>query len=169
MTQTTLVFWGNNQHNLLTPQPNKTFPRPNTITLPHILTDLSASEKHVAFITQDGSLQTYGLNLDGRLGVGAKPDMRCGSSNPVKVKLPAPAISVKCGFSHTCVQLINEELYSWGLGDYGALGTGEFKSRGIPTKVLLKGRIVHFSCGAMHSGFVDSEGSIFTCGSNEYG
>lgn len=48
--------------------------------------------------------------------------MRCGFSNPVKVKLPAPAINVKCGFSHTCVQLISEELYSWGLGDYGSSG-----------------------------------------------
>jgi hypothetical protein len=47
-------------------------------------------------------------------------------------------------------------LYSWGLGDYGALGTGEFRSRGMPGKVLIKGKIINFSCGAMHSGFVDN-------------
>jgi len=35
--------------------------------------------------------------------------------------------------------------------------------------VLVKGKIINFSCGAMHSGFIDIEGNIFTCGSNEYG
>lgn len=122
--QNTLVFWGNNQHSLLAPQSTKTFPHPQRTTLPHALSDLSASEKHIAFITPDGTLYTYGLNLDGRLGVGAKPDVQCSLSNPYKVRLPAPAVKVKCGFSHSCVQLSNGELWAWGLGDYGALGTG---------------------------------------------
>ena len=107
MAQTNLLFWGNNQHSLLTPLPNKTFPAPQLSSLPYSLKELSASEKHISFIAHDGSLYTYGLNLDGRLGVGAKPDVRCNSSNPFKVKLTAPAVKVKCGFSHTCVQLAN--------------------------------------------------------------
>lgn len=166
MAQTNLLYWGNNQHSLLTPLPGKTFPSPQLTSLPHNLIDLSASEKHICFITHDGSLFTYGLNLDGRLGVGAKPDTRCTSTNPFKVKLTAPASKVKCGFSHTCVQLANDDIFAWGLGDYGALGTGEFKSRGTPGKVLVKGRVTNFSCGAMHTGFIDTEGNIFTCGSN---
>jgi alpha-tubulin suppressor-like RCC1 family protein len=169
MSQTNVLFWGNNQHSLLSPLPNKTFPRPSQASIPYQVVDLAASEKHIAFVTQDGSLYTYGLNLDGRLGIGGKPDARFSISNPAKVKLSAPVFKVKCGFSHTCVQLINQELYAWGLGDYGALGTGEFKSRGTPGKVQVKGKISNFSCGAMHSGFIDSEGNIFTCGSNEYG
>lgn len=169
MNQTNILFWGNNQHSLLSPQPNKTFPKPSLNVIPHQVIDIAASEKHIAFVTQDGSLYTYGLNLDGRLGIGAKPDTYYNMSNPVKVKLPTSVIKAKCGFSHTCVQLINQELYAWGLGDYGALGTGEFKSRSTPGKVLVKGKISNFSCGAMHSGFIDSEGNILTCGSNEYG
>ena len=107
MAQTNLLFWGNNQHSLLSPQPHKTYPAPQHTSLPYSLTDLSASEKHVCFITQDGSLYSYGLNLDGRLGIGAKPDVRCNSNNPFKVKLSTSAVRVKCGFSHTCVQLAN--------------------------------------------------------------
>lgn len=166
MAQTNIFFWGNNQHSLLTSLLTKTFPRPSQTFIPFQVTDFAASEKHIVFITNDGSLYTYGLNLDGRLGIGAKPDAHYSINNPVKVKLTSPAIKVKCGFSHTCVQLANDDLYSWGLGDYGALGTGEFKSKPTPGKVSTKGRIVNFSCGAMHSGFVDSEGNIFTCGSN---
>lgn len=156
MNQTNLLFWGNNQHSLLAPQSQKAFNRPQNTVLPHNVTDLSASEKHITFITSDGSLYTYGLNLDGRLGIGAKPDVRCSAASPFKVKLPASAVKVKCGFSHSCVQLSNDELYAWGLGDYGALGTGEFKSRGSPGKVLVKGKVVNYSCGAMHSGFIDT-------------
>lgn len=107
MSQTNLVFWGNNQHSLLSTQTHKNFPRPTQVSLPFQLTDLSASEKHIVFVTQDGSLYTYGLNLDGRLGVGGKPDLRTTYNSPSKVKLPHSALKVKCGFSHTCVQLSN--------------------------------------------------------------
>lgn len=108
MSQTNLIYWGNNQHSLLAPNQQKTFHRPQHTLLPHNLTDLSASEKHIVFLTADGSLYTYGLNLDGRLGIGAQPDVRCSVANPFKIKLPAAAVKVKCGFSHTCVQLANE-------------------------------------------------------------
>jgi X-linked retinitis pigmentosa GTPase regulator len=164
-----VFYWGSNQHSLLSPASHKSYNKPQQVTLSHDLLDISASEKHVSFISSDGTLWSYGLNLDGRLGVGGKPDLKYHMHSPCKVKLPTRATKVKCGFSHACVQLANDELYAWGLGDYGSLGTGEFKSKATPTKVLLKGKITNFSCGAMHSGFVDSEGSIFTCGSNEYG
>lgn len=39
----------------------------------------------------------------------------------------------------------------------------------MPTRVILKEKIVNFSCGAMHTGFVDNEGKVYLCGSNEYG
>ena len=65
------------------------------------------------------------------------------------------------------------ELYAWGLGDYGALGIGEFKSKSVPTKVDLPINIIaglkQFSCGAMHTSFVTEEGDTYMCGSNEYG
>ena len=169
MSENTVVFWGSNQHGLLSGGPQKSFNTPQQASFPHQILTLSASEKHISFITLDGAVYSYGVNLDGRLGVGGKPDLKHTLSNPAKVKLPAPAIRLKCGFSHVCVQLANEELYAWGLGDYGSLGTGEFRSRPVPTKVQTKGRISNFSCGAMHSAFIDEAGSLFTCGSNEYG
>ena len=64
------------------------------------------------------------MNIDGRLGVGGKADLKFTNHTPAKVKLTARAVKIKCGFSHVCVQLANEELYAWGLGDYGSLGIG---------------------------------------------
>ena len=124
MDQTKLLLWGSNQHNLLSSSNHKSLNRPHQTNLLHDIQDISVSEKHIAFITQDGSLYSYGLNLDGRLGIGAKPDLKLGINSAAKIKLNARAVKVKCGFSHVCVKLSNDELYSWGLGDYGALGSG---------------------------------------------
>lgn len=85
---------------------------------------MSASEKHISLIANDGKVYSYGSNLDGRLGIAGKTDLRVPLSHPALVKLPAKAIKIKCGFSHSCVLLENNELYAWGLGDYGSLGTG---------------------------------------------
>jgi alpha-tubulin suppressor-like RCC1 family protein len=124
MGETKIAFWGSNQHNLLSPASLKSFNRPQYLSIPFDIVDVSASEKHIAFITNDGSLYSYGLNIDGRLGVGGKADLKYSGNTPAKVKLNTRAVKIKCGFSHVCVQLVNDELYSWGLGDYGSLGTG---------------------------------------------
>ena len=72
-----------------------------------------------------------------------------------------------------CALLDNGSLYSWGLGDYGALGNGEFRSCSTPSKVKLSSKVIsalrQISCGAMHTAFLTEEGQLFMCGSNEYG
>jgi alpha-tubulin suppressor-like RCC1 family protein len=51
--------------------------------------------------------------------------------------------------------LENGDIYSWGLGEYGSLGVGEFRSKYVPTKVLVPPTIKEINCGAMHSSFID--------------
>lgn len=43
MSETKIVFWGSNQHNLLSPSANKSFNRPQHISLPYDIVDISAS------------------------------------------------------------------------------------------------------------------------------
>lgn len=54
------------------------------------------------------------------------------------------------------------------MGEYGALGVGEFGNKTIPTRVVISEKIVlrQISCGAMHTAFLTDCGEIFTCGSN---
>jgi alpha-tubulin suppressor-like RCC1 family protein len=105
MTESIVYFWGSNQNNLLSPNPNKSYNKPQQELLTQDVEDISASEKHVCYITTDGTLWSYGVNLDGRLGVAGKPDLKYSFLSPCKVKLAAKALKVKCGFSHVCVQL----------------------------------------------------------------
>lgn len=68
-----------------------------------------------------------------------------------------------------CVQLESGDIFAWGLGEYGALGVGEFRDKNVPTKVLVPHKINQLSCGAMHTAFVDFDGNLYMCGSNKYG
>lgn len=68
---------------------------------------MTATEKHVSFITVEGDVYSYGVNTDGRLGVGAKDGFGCHYKNPVKVHLPGKAKEIKAGFSHTIVHMEN--------------------------------------------------------------
>lgn len=48
-------------------------------------------------------------------------------SRPTVIKFPKcsnPLISVACGSQHVLALTIEQELYSWGAGKYGALGFG---------------------------------------------
>jgi alpha-tubulin suppressor-like RCC1 family protein len=84
-----------------------------------------------------------------------KSGAHVGSEEAVQVEVPDRAISIVGGFSHVCVGLESGEVFAWGFGEYGALGTGELKSSNKPVLVKLP----HFfpkqiSCGAMHSAFL---------------
>jgi alpha-tubulin suppressor-like RCC1 family protein len=87
----------------------------------------------------------------------------------VKVQLPCPAAKVQCGMAHTLCLLENGEVYGWGYGEKGALGTGEFKSRARPARVQIEGRVKQISAGAMHSAFLTNSGELFMCGANDNG
>lgn len=91
-------------------------------------------------------------------------------TEPVKIDVGCKIVRVESGFSHMCILSEKRQLFAWGLGDYGALGTGEFKSRSTPTLVDIPAdkvsKLRQISCGAMHTAFLFEDGSVSTCGSN---
>ena len=84
---TNIIVWGSNQANLLSSSSAKFIPTPQQITLPYNILSICASEKHISFVTQDGSLYSYGSNLDGRLGVSTKAVSETTADHPVRVPL----------------------------------------------------------------------------------
>ena len=71
------------------------------------------------------------------------------------------------------------DAYAWGEGRYGAIGTPDTETDQYrPQKVIFQDNsnshikvvsIYKVSAGAKHSAFLDQNGIIFTCGSNETG
>lgn len=168
---TQLYVWGCDSHGQLG-LPQNTGVRahnlPKQISVLHSIRTISCGEKHMAMITLEGDVLTQGCNADGKLGIDDKAVKW--SNVPVRVPLPLPAVRIDCGMSHTLCLLENGDVYSWGFGEYGALGVGEFKTKWKPTKVYLDGvRIKHIFAGAMHSSFISTSGELYMCGSNDYG
>ena len=76
---------------------------------------------------------------------------------------------VSCGADHTLAIDDTSSAYSWGRGNYGALGQGDTRSRWHPIRIQcaqgvngLKWSMV--AAGAKHSLFLAVDGNLFTCG-----
>ncbi len=63
------------------------------------------------------------------------------------------------------------EVFTWGGGQLGQLGHGDFLRQNLPLKIanLVEENIVQISCGKRHSAALTSHGRLYTWGSNEYG
>ncbi|GAB5366252.1 hypothetical protein AAMO2058_001128500 [Amorphochlora amoebiformis] len=86
-------------------------------------------------ILKDGNLLAWGDNSHGRLGQG--------SDNPAFSPLPLPVTKVSkvtqvsVGSLYSGCITADGDLYTWGYGGHGNLGTGDRKSRFSPTRILL--------------------------------
>ena len=79
-----------------------------------------------------------------------------------------------CGSNHTLVTTVTGEVFSWGEARFGALGIhGASFDQFSPQQVSLSDQeeipIVMVSAGKKHSLFLDSNGRIYSCGSNDKG
>lgn len=84
--------------------------------------------------------------------------------------------SVACGSNHTVACTVTGEVYAWGEGRFGALGiVGAVNDQFSPMKVPLASveeeatSIVQVSAGCKHTLFLDSNGRVHSCGSNDQG
>ncbi|TRY92058.1 hypothetical protein DNTS_034080 [Danionella cerebrum] len=131
---------------------------------------LSAGSNTSAALTLDGALFTFGERDSGKLGLSTEklanhkvPQEVTGISNDV--------VQVACGGGHT-VALTENEVYSFGLGQFGQLGHGTFifESR-LPRVVehFRRGRVKHVACGENHTALITDNGLLYTFGDGRHG
>ncbi|CAG9315175.1 unnamed protein product [Blepharisma stoltei] len=179
MEEYTEVFaWGGDhfgQLGLGTKQASKTYPVPRFCSFNVLIKDISCSEQHSCFITQSGHVFTMGSNSEGRLGIGDQSVKQCPSPCLVEYLSLYRASSVSCGWGHTVV--ITEEGYafSWGVGEFGALGNGTSDTQWSPVKVKIPDfiRCKKVSCGSRHTAILGDDGYesgiLFLFGAGEAG
>lgn len=112
---------------------------------------------------------SWGNGDDGRLGHGnietyLEPTL-ISSLNDIPVRV------IACGGSHSGVTAINGDVYLWGSGQHGQLGTGMLRSRRVPTKIrLLQGKhVTQLSFGEWHSMALCDGGHLYSWGFGEEG
>jgi hypothetical protein len=81
------------------------------------------------------------------------------------------AKQVSCGYKHSAVCTEDGHVYTFGDGDRGQLGHGDFEHKAFPVLVqTLKGKLItQVQCGEYHTMALTSSGYVFTWGGVMYG
>ncbi|KAL3507632.1 hypothetical protein ACH5RR_033014 [Cinchona calisaya] len=133
---------------------------------------IACGHRHVALVTRQGEVFTWGEESGGRLGHGIEKDF----SRPRLVEYLAVTNVdfVACGEHHTCAVSTSGDLYTWGDGTHnaGLLGHGNDISHWIPKRISgpLEGlQVLSVACGTWHSALATSSGKLFTFGDGSFG
>lgn len=133
---------------------------------------IACGVRHVALVTRQGEVFTWGEESGGRLGHGIEKNF--GRPKLVEFLAVINVDFVACGEYHTCAVSTSGDLYSWGDGVHnaGLLGHGSDVSHWVPKRVSgpLEGlQVVSVSCGTWHSAVSTSNGKLFTFGDGTFG
>ncbi|CAL5192431.1 unnamed protein product [Lathyrus oleraceus] len=133
---------------------------------------IASGMRHMALVTRQGEVFTWGEESGGRLGHGMDKDF--GRPQLVEFLSVTSVESVACGENHTCAVSLSDDLFSWGDGTYnvGILGHGTDVSHWIPKRISgpLEGlQVISIACGTWHSALATSNGKLFTFGDGTFG
>ena len=128
---------------------------------------VAAGGGHTVAIKSDGTLQAWGLNRNGQLGVSANTDKPI----PTAIVFPSSVSvsSVSAGEFHTAAlsgcTTSGCALWTWGKNDNGRLGDATFTGKTSPTKIT--GDWLTVSAGGSHTAAIKKkDGSLWTWGEN---
>lgn len=149
----------------------KNYSTPRLCTFNVLIKEVSCGEEHAAFISNQGHVYTMGSNSDGRLGIDDKGLSYSSSPCLVIFLSDLNPIKIACGWGHTACVTQNGTVYTWGLGEFGALGLGHDTSQWSPQKALLPENFeaVTVSCGSRHTAILGKNGRLALTGCGEAG
>ncbi|ORM41251.1 DEAD-box ATP-dependent RNA helicase 42 [Babesia sp. Xinjiang] len=167
-----------------TPKPINYFERKN-------VSQVACGDYHSAVLVlpygmKGGTVYTFGLGTAGRLGYGLhnrSNQNNIKTDNTIEeqeaswctvdphpagltVNLKQNVVSLACGANHTLVTTVDGSLFSWGMGIFGVLGTGECKNQYIPVRVKfpVESFMINCAAGCRHSFGLDNTGQIWAWG-----
>jgi len=126
---------------------------------------LAVGHKHSIFVDKGGRLLTCGLGYAVDPAGNLNLRREIGPPTPVPSMQDRRIVSVASSYTH-CLALSPEgEVYSWGRGNFGALGHGDEGARVEPCRIESLSRIEHIVAGPnWTSAAVDEKGRLFTWG-----
>ncbi|XP_011074548.1 uncharacterized protein LOC105159244 [Sesamum indicum] len=133
---------------------------------------IACGVRHIALVTRQGDVFTWGEESGGRLGHGVEKDFSC--PRLLEFFAVTSVDFVACGEFHTCAVSASGDLYTWGDGTHnaGLLGHGNNVSHWIPKRVCgsLEGlHVLSVACGTWHTALTTSTGQLFTFGDGTFG
>nr|XP_018668558.1 serine/threonine-protein kinase Nek8-like isoform X1 [Ciona intestinalis] len=130
------------------------------------ITTTSCGSNFSVFVTDNGILLTCGDGSQGCLGQGnlsstTRPSM-------VEPLLSVDVSTVACGDAHVVALSSEGEIYAWGCGSQGRLGTGHDDHCIEPHRVAINQAIRDVRCGHDGTMFITDVGTLLACGNNQY-
>ena len=150
---------------------------------------IASGSDHLIFLTISGEVMSLGCGEQGQLGRIAERFAFRGGRKGITALLIPSVVKVKrtrgvkpkfadifCGSYHTfAVALETQQVYAWGLNNYGQLGTGDVNNRFMPEilppswQVLMKEELSDISGGQHHTILSTKKGKVYAIGRTEYG
>ena len=158
-------FGFNNYGQLGTGNKTDFFNPQKILEIPPVLS-VACGSFHTLIITNDDNLWSCGRNHCGELCHGDTEERL----TPQKTSFTNTS-KVSAGSYHSLFENKKGEIFSCGYNLQGACGLGHFDSPQITPSLIPNApeNIVQFDCGNHFSLFLDSEGNVYSVGSNEYG
>ena len=178
LTDPTSVYaWGNDTFGQLGlgKKTERAYSYPVLCTFDILIAQVSCGEEHSAFRTVEGLVYTMGSNADGRLGLNDHSLKLVSTPSFVTDLSDVKVTFISCGSSHTAALTAGGQVFTWGLGSSGALGTGNSLSHWRPHLLVLADEpsVESVSCGGRHTALVTSESlgskKLYLCGAGDAG
>ena len=132
------------------------------VAAPFVAKAIASGNQYTCAIALSGDVYCWGTN---GLGEVNPRDRSLSFTTPQRVPLPAKAVSISGGYSHTCV--ISDEsppqAYCWGLNQSGQLGTAAAVGT-APVKVPISDGVAAVTTGAQHSSGLTPSGVAYCWG-----
>ena len=168
-TDGTLWTWGGNSNGPLGDGTNVNKSSPVQVGLLTNWKQVSAAAAaaHIAAIKTDGTMWTWGYNLNGQLGDGTTTTR----SSPVQVGILTNWRQVACGSAHTAAVKTDGTLWTCGYNAYGQLGNNDagLVSRSSPVQVGALTNWRQVAAGGRGNAVVKTDGTLWACGYNGQG
>ena len=170
--------WGDNANGYLGNALSGTSSVPTAVDTLTGLAAISAGGFHSVAVRSDGTLWTWGNNGYGEMGIGQGLS---GGSTPTQIIMVGrPTVkAVATGEHHTLALTSTGAVYAWGQNENGQTGVGRVDSDGwvrdmpvsyTPIEVIgITAPVVAVAAGAYHSLALDSGGTVWAWGANNWG
>jgi len=158
-----VVCWGSNNNGQLglgdSAIVNKLEPGP-VADLDSGVQALAAGENHTCALLDNGTVQCWGMNTSGQLGIGSTE----GQNRPARVvNLDLPVTAIAAGENHTCALAENGQVLCWGYNADGQLGNNTDQIANAPVFVSGLPAVKSISAGGTHTCAVTVDGGKVYC------
>lgn len=150
-------------------EPKQLLPYDGAPPLPRLVA-VAAGEHFTAALSDGGEVLTWGRAHNGRLGrhCAHQGEPR---SLPPRLFCGQRVAQVALGWRHVLARTHHGQLFAWGAGDAGQLGSGNRRDEPAPRPVeaLVREKVALLGAGCSHSLACTAEGVLFAWGENSAG